>query len=293
MDTRLSIYKALLSMLFAGWGRLSVEERRRRQRFYDHFSPNNSDFMEIVIGSRCVPALHILPDKPSTAKLLYLHGGAYVLGMTTNHINLCGEIANRTDCDVFIPKYHLAPEDPFPAALHDVTDAYQAILTGNTENLRIIIVGDSAGGGLVLALIQKINKQKLQKPACVFLLSPWTDLTLSSRTVQANRKKDPVLTPQGLKEDARRYAGHHSLQNPFVSPIFSSLKDSPPMLIHVGSEEILLEDSISVAEKIRISGGRICLKVWQNMFHVFQMFPMLPQADEAINEIANFMTQQY
>jgi acetyl esterase/lipase len=285
------IYKILLRMMFANWHNLSVEQRRKRSTLYDAISPILPSVTIIDDEGFCVPVKRIIPPSSPQGTVLYLHGGAYVLGMTTNHINLGGKIAKAAAVEVVMPDYHLAPESPFPVALQDVLSIYRT-LTDSAENSRpVFIGGDSAGGGLALALLQEIRDQHLYQPKGAFLLSPWTDLTLNHDSIQKNAKIDPVLTYQGLRMDAQAYAGGHALNDPLVSPIFADLRELPPLLIQVGSEEILLDDARLFAEKALEQGVRVELEVWDGMFHAFQMFPMLPDAERAIEHIIAFICQ--
>ncbi len=268
---------------------MSIEERRSRQILYDKLSPIIPDINRRNLGDKKVATVHVAPQEKSQGVLLYLHGGAYVLGMTNNHINLCGRLAKQALLEVFLPDYRLAPEYPFPAALEDVLAVYQYLVNHCAVNNPIFIGGDSAGGGLALALLQTIREKNLKIPSAVFLLSPWTDLTLSGESIRSNQEKDPILSPKGLDEDASLYAGNHSLKDPLISPIFALMREFPPLLAQVGSDEILLDDTRLVAKHAKEQNLSIEIRIWDKMFHVFQLFPMLPEAEEAINDIIRFI----
>lgn len=238
-----------------------------------------------------VPVKRITSQNTTQGRILYLHGGAYVLGMTNNHINLCGKIARKAGHDIIAPHYHLAPEYPFPNALQDVISIYTKLIDQDPELRPFFIGGDSAGGGLALALLQEIHAKDYPMPDGVFLFSPWTDLTLSGNSVREMAKVDPVLSSRGLREDANAYARGHDLRSPLISPLFAPVMGFPPILIQVGSHEILLDDARSFAKKARTKGVDVTLSEWDGLFHVFQMFPILCVADEAINEVAVFISK--
>jgi len=256
---------------------------------FDLLSPVNPRLRIKEINHYKVRTQQIDPQVSSSGRILYLHGGAYVLGMTNNHINLCGTIAERSQMAVFLPHYHLAPEHPYPCALEDVFSVYCSMTSTIEAESPVFIGGDSAGGGLALALLQKIIENGEVIPNGIFLFSPWTDLTLSGNSVIENSAVDPVLTESGLNADARAYAGDYPLDEPYISPLFCDLKNFPPLLIQAGSEEILLDDSRSLAIRAEAQGGNVSLSVWEDMFHVFQVFPMLAESEQAIDEVVDFI----
>ena len=256
---------------------------------YDVLSYVNPRLRIKEINHTKVRTQQINPQVSSGGAILYLHGGAYVLGMTNNHINLCGTIAERSQMAVLLPHYRLAPEHPFPGALEDVFSVYCSMTSTMEAESPVFIGGDSAGGGLALALFQKIREKGETIPDGIFLFSPWTDLTLSGNSIIENAAVDPVLTESGLKADARAYAGDYPLEEPHISPLFCDLKNFPPLLIQAGSEEILLDDSRSLAIRAEAQGGNVSLSVWEDMFHVFQVFPMLAESKQAIDEVVEFI----
>lgn len=284
------LYGMILRVMFLGWHRLSVIQRRKRMRIYNFLTPINANIEVKERRDNSVPVVCINQKEQRDGLIFYLHGGAYVLGMTNNHINLCGKLAESMHAEVIAPKYRLAPDHPFPSALLDVVSIYKKLITEKDNSLPLYLGGDSAGGGLALALLQEIRDNGYRMPDKVFLISPWTDLTLTSDSVNRNVHIDPVLSPCGLKEDAKAYAGDYPLDNPRISPHFGSVLGFPPILIQVGTNEILLDDAHNFAQNAQSQQVFVKLSEWQGLFHVFQMFPMLPAADQAIAEINEFLS---
>jgi len=285
------IYDIFLRILFFRWHQMTVWQRRKRLRFFNALTPLSKENLVEGFDRFKVPAKKITTRSMVQGTILYLHGGAYVLGMTKNHINLCSKIAHLVGMEIIAPHYRLAPEDPFPSALNDVVSVYSDLLLQKGKTSPLFIGGDSAGGGLALALLQEIREREFPMPDGAFLFSPWTDLTLSSNSVIEKARVDPILSSYGLREDARAYAGNLPLDSPRISPLFASLHGFPPILIQVGTQEILLDDARSFAEKARMAGIDVVLSEWEGMFHVVQTFPMLDATDAAIKEVAAFIAR--
>lgn len=221
---------------------------------------------------------------------LYLHGGAYVIGNPSSHRSLASHIANEAEAEVFLADYRLAPEQPYPAGLDDALTAYQWLLDQGYEAKQIYIGGDSAGGGLALCAALTIREQELPRPGGLILISPWTDLTMSSESVRNNAKIDPLLRPSWGKWNRYLYANGRALDDPAISPLFADLSNLPPMLIQVGSDEILLDDSRQLADKARKAGVEVDYQHFEGMWHVFQMHTtLLDESMAAIKHIGAFI----
>ena len=222
--------------------------------------------------------------------MLFLHGGAYVLGSFKTHGELVGNLAVAANINTVMPDYRLAPEHPFPAALDDALACYQSLLASGIAAEKIVIAGDSAGGGLTLALLLKLRELELPQPACAYLISPLTDLTLSSGTHSSRKDLDPLLTHHWLDYGAVSYAGELSVENPFLSPLFADLSGLAPLIIQVGDDEILLDDSLQLAEKAHAAGVEVHATVWPNMWHDFQASAFgMAEKSEAISEFAKLV----
>lgn len=240
-----------------------------------------------------VPAEWI--DNPETENgriLIYLHGGAYCLCSINTHRTLAAYIGQAAKAKTLIIDYRLAPEHHHPAALEDATAVYKWCLEEGYDPQKIAIVGDSAGGGLTLATLLALRDQKLPLPGTAVCLSPWVDLLGTGSSMQNKVDIDPILSPQFLQRSARMYTNGHKLENPFISPLYASFHDLPPLLIQVGTEEILLDDAARLAEKAKADGVEVTLDVWDDMFHVWHMgVSLLPEAKAAVSQIGAFIQQ--
>jgi acetyl esterase/lipase len=201
--------------------------------------------------------------------VLFLHGGGYVLGSAQAFTNFAGQIAARVGVDTFVPDYRLAPEHPFPAALEDALAAYDAL----AAHRRVAVVGDSAGGGLALALSSALvqrGREAAPRPAAIAVMSPWTDLTLSGDSYRTRAHADPVFTIEVLRDIARTYLAGRPAHDPMASPLFGRFDGLPPLRIDVGEDELVLDDSIRYATQAARAGVAAEVHVWKGMPHVFQ-----------------------
>ena len=194
------------------------------------------------------------PEEVEARVILYLHGGGYVMGSPRTHRSLIWRIANQAKASAMTIDYRLAPEHPFPAALDDALASYNWLIEQNRNPSTITVMGDSAGGGLALTLLLKLHDSGITLPGCAVVLSPWTDLTCSSPSVQGMADKDPILNREKLGIGARCYAGGADLKSPFLSPLFGNFDKLPPLLIQVGTDEMLLDDSRRFAKKAKEAG---------------------------------------
>lgn len=231
-----------------------------------------------VTTPACRPGHHVL----------YLHGGGYATGTLALYRHFTWRVASVTRAAVVIIDYRLAPEHPFPAALDDAVTAYRWLLTQSTGP--IVVMGDSAGGGLALALLLKLRDEGLPLPAAAAVLSPWTDLTLSGASVLANARIDPLINIEEAEVYSQLYLAGADPRTPYASPLYGDPAGLPPTLIHVGSDEVLYDDSARMAERMRSAGCRVELEVWPRMPHVWHtLAPVLLEAREAIARIGVFV----
>lgn len=237
-----------------------------------------------------IPGEWLIPaDATQNGVLYFLHGGAYVLGSIQSHRHMVAELADAAGLRALMIDYRLAPEHPFPAGLDDAVSGYQYLLEQGYKPNDIAIAGDSAGGGLTLSCLLKLRDLGIPLPACTMLLSPWTDLTNAVPSRATKAESDPTLTVPGAFENAARYMNGQDLAHPLASPLFADLTGLPPMLIQVGTEEILLDDSIQLADKATSCGVDAQLDVWEEQFHVWQYYVQkIPEANEAIDELAAY-----
>lgn len=220
--------------------------------------------------------------------ILYLPGGGYVVGSYNTHRALIARISRATNCKALGITYKKAPENPYPAAVDDALAVYKQMVADGYEN--IIIMGDSAGGGLSLALLQLIRTHKLQKAAGCVLLSPWTDLTMSGESIETRKDIDPLITPQLIDIFAKRYIGNAQATDPLISPLFADFTNFPETLIQVGGNEVLFDDSIRLAQKMNKASVKVQLEIYNDMMHVWQYLGgIVPEANKAIDEIGEFV----
>ena len=216
--------------------------------------------------------------------LLYLHGGAYVAGSASAFRHFVGQIAVRAQTAAFVADYRLAPEQPFPAAVTDAQAAYRGLVAAGFE--RIAVVGDSAGGGLTLALLALTREQTGTRPAAAVTFSPWIDLTLSGDSMTTRAAADPLLHRKELDDAARLYLGDHDRRDPLASPLFGDLAGLPPLLVHVGEDEVLLDDS----RRLEARYDSAELHIWRGMAHVFPAsVAVLGAAREALDQVGSFL----
>jgi acetyl esterase/lipase len=238
-----------------------------------------------------VPAEWILPaGLESRSCVLYLHGGTFFAGSIQSHRPLAAAIASAARARALLPGYRLAPEHPFPAGLQDVISAYEWLLEDGIPPERIAIVGDSAGGGLVFSLLLWLRDHGLALPACAVCLSPWVDLTLSGETWRINEKKDVMLQFWNIRKGAEMYLNGTDPRDPLASPLFAELGGLPPLLIQVGTREMILSDSTRIAEKARAAGVDVTLEIWEGMQHEWQFASsIMPEGRRAVERIGDFI----
>ena len=233
------------------------------------------------------------PETQPGRAFLYLHGGAYSLGSCASHRGFVSHIAKACRTPLFLPEYRLAPEHPFPAGLLDARAAYRNLLALGFPPHRIIVGGESAGGGLALALLATLRDEGLAMPAGAVLISPWIDLVGTGESLRTRARQDPWLRPQGIELVANRYRGHAPPDHPLVSPLYANLQGLPPLLIHVGDDEILLDDSTRLAARATAAAVDTDLKIWDGLWHVFHAFlKWAPEARRAIDEIGAWIDER-
>jgi acetyl esterase/lipase len=230
------------------------------------------------------------PGATADRVILYLHGGGYVIGSIKTHRAMISRIARAADARALAIDYRLAPEHPFPAAVEDAIAAYRWLIAQGCKPGKIVIAGDSAGGGLTLALLLAIRDAGLPMPAGAVPISPWTDLEGTGESVHTRAAKDVMVTQDNLASSAKQYYGKHDPKNPLISPLHADFRGLPPMLIQVGDAEILLDDSTRVAERAKAAGVQVELEVWDEMPHVWHVFAkLLPEGQQAIDKIGKYV----
>lgn len=241
-----------------------------------------------------VRALSVSTDQSREGRrVLYLHGGGYVMGSPDHYGDFLWRLARVTSARILCPYYRLAPEHPFPAALDDAVRAYAWLLAQRAPPRELLIMGDSAGGGLVLAMLLRLRDEGLPLPAAAVALSPWTDLALTGASVAENADVDLTLSPQRAESFAGHYLAGCDPRHPYASPLYGDLRGLPPILIQVGTDEILRDDSVRMAEKLRAAGSPVEIQIAHRMHHVWQLYArVLPEARAAIARIGVFVERR-
>ncbi|MCX5240801.1 alpha/beta hydrolase [Streptomyces prunicolor] len=270
--------QALDEMLRHGPLDLGGEVAQQRALFHDMMTsiplPPDVKTTEGELGG--VPVVTVeTPATDPAAVLLYLHGGAYVIGSAADAAGLAAEVSRRTGARAVCVDYRLAPEHPFPAAVDDALAVYRALLDDGTPSSAIAFVGESAGGGLVAATLVAAKDAGLPQPASAAVFSPWADLTVSGDSATSKAAVDASLTPEGLRIRARDYLGSADPTTPHASPVFADLTGLAPLFIQVGSYEVLLDDAVRLAARAAEHDVHVELQVWPEVPHVFQAFAAL------------------
>lgn len=273
---------------FAGRVPVSVQRRFMEAILRNAEPPRGVRVEPVDAGG--VPGELLIPDGvPAGRMLYYLHGGGYILGSLGSHRRFVAALAKRLGIRALHIDYRLAPEHPHPAAVDDALAAYAWLLDQGTRPADMIIGGESAGGGLTLATLLALRDQGRPLPGLGFVISPWVDLTMSGRSVRERRRLDPMIPASYLYRVARHYHGPHSPAAPLVSPLHADLRGLPPMLIHVGEHEVLHDDAVQLAANLRRAGNDVTFQVYDDLFHAFHLFGHLPEARQAVDDIAAFV----
>jgi monoterpene epsilon-lactone hydrolase len=245
----------------------------------------------VPVNTNGVPAEWLIPDGAmKDCALLYIHGGAWFMGSANTHRALASRIAYASGVQALVINYRLAPENPYPAGLDDCVTAYDWLIQNEMPARHIIVAGDSAGGNLTLALLVALRDQGKPLPAGAIALSPVTDLAFTGESMQTRLHLDPLFFRGGPASMIQGYINQHDPHDPLISPLYADLHGLPPLLIHVGDHEVLLDDARRFSEKATAAGVEVTTVVWPQMFHVFQIFaPILPEANHAIAQLAEFI----
>lgn len=255
--------------------------------------PKNVSFKITNIGH--IGAEWVIPslveNKYPNSVILYLHGGGFAVGSPFGYRGLVGKLVSEIGMSAINIDYRLAPENPFPAGLNDAVQVYLWLMEEKGYNPeQIIFMGDSAGGGLTLSTLLKIKELGLPQPLAAAVISPWTDLTLSGDTIHTHQEKDPLLLVEHARKWAQWYHGEQTASNPLISPLFGNYTNIAPILIQVGTDEILLSDSLRMIEVAKAQKASITVDIWDNMMHVWHFgWPYVPEARQAIQKITHFI----
>lgn len=267
----------------------NLDAARRGLEALSAFTPVASDVVVEKVSVEGIPAEWVAaPNAIEERVFLYLHGGAYIMGSCNTHRFLASKLSRSTAARVLVPEYRLAPENPYPAAVEDALAAYRWLINSSISPENIVIGGDSAGGGLTLSTLLSLREAGDPLPALAVLLSPWTDLAATGESMETRKDADPWLKPDSTRSTPALYLRDVDPRDPHVSPIYADLSGLPPMLVHVGNDEILLDDSVRLVDRANAAGVEVSLKIWDDMWHVFQSFN-IPEGQQSVDEIGGFV----
>jgi len=272
----------------------SVEEARAGFEQVASMFPVDADIKREVVSAGGIKAEWVsAPDADAGRAVLYLHGGGYVIGSINTHRSLAARLSRASKARVLVIDYRLAPEHPHPAAVDDSVAAYRWMLGQGLKPARIVVAGDSAGGGLTVATLLAIRDAKLPLPGAGACLSPWVDLEGIGESMTTKASVDPIVQKPGLLQMAAAYLGGKDPRTPLAAPLYADLSGLPPLLIQVGTAETLLDDASRLAERARKAGVTVSYEPWDSMIHVWHLFaPMLDEGQQAIDRIGEFVRKQ-
>jgi epsilon-lactone hydrolase len=273
---------------------MTIEQVRRRAAGVEQLVPPPPRHTRTVaLDAGGVKTYRIsTPHSDPGRNVLFLHGGGFIIGSSALYRHFTWRLASAARARVLSVDYRLAPEHPFPAALEDAVAAYRWLLADVADPLRIAVVGDSAGGGLGFALLLRLRDEGVALPAAAVALSPWTDLALSGASLSLNNAADPLIGAEEVLRFVNYYLAGADPCHPYVSPLYGRHEGLPPTLIQVGSDEVLRDDAVRMAERMRAAGCRIELEIWPRMPHVWHLFaPVMPEARRAIERVGDFLEQ--
>jgi monoterpene epsilon-lactone hydrolase len=285
--------EAIVRVLRSGpsMAELSIEEQRATfDTLTSQFQPAEDVRCEAV-DTGGVPGEWITtPEAAHERVVYYLHGGGYVMGSINTHRELISRISRAAGARALAIDYRLAPENPFPAAVEDCTAAYRWLLSTGVDPARLVIAGDSAGGGLTVDTLVALRDAGDPLPAAAVCLSPWVDLEQVGESMTTKAEVDPLIQREVGVRWAKVYLGDVHPHTPLAAPLYADLRGLPPLLIQVGTEEALLDDSTRLAERAKSAGVDVEIEVWDDMIHVWQFFAaMLPEGQQAIDRIGEFI----
>jgi len=268
----------------------SIEQRRSEfQSALAQFQPA-ADVVRQAVDAGGVPAEWITAPGAQQEKVIYyLHGGGYTMGSISTHREVVSRLSRAAKARALLIDYRLAPENRFPAALEDAKAGYRWLLSTGLKPNNLVIAGESAGGGLTVATLMELRDLQIPLPAAAICMSPWVDMEGLGKSMVTKSGIDPIVRQNDLKMNAKAYLGDADRRVPLVAPIYGNLKGLPPLLIQVGTAEILFDDATRLAERARLDGVDVVFEPWEEMIHMWHMFPMLPEGNQAIERIAEFM----
>ena len=273
---------------------ITVEEQRAGFELMAQASPPPEGVRCAPVDAGGVPGEWIdAAQHDPGVTILHLHGGGYVIGSLNTHRGFSGRLAQATNARVLLIDYRLGPEHPHPAAVDDALTAYRWLLAQDVDPARLAVVGDSAGGGLTIALLLALREAGEPLPACAATASAWLDLSCNGTSMETKAAEDPVLSREVLSRWAIAYVPDGAFGRPLVSPLYADLSGLPPLLVQAGSAEVLLDDSTRFAERAQAADVDVTLEVWEEMVHDWHLFSfLLPEGQQGIERMAGWVRER-
>lgn len=267
----------------------TIETLRVGMEAFPEANPPAADLTVEPIELDGVAAVAITAPGASNDRVIFhFHGGGWVAGSPASHLGMLGELSRTANAQVIVLDHAKAPEHPFPASYDESIRAYEAV---RALGKPFAVTGDSSGGGMALNVLAYASSQGHKDARAALLISPWADLTLTLPSLTQLAARDPMVNPSAMREMVVAYAGAHDLKDPRISPLFADMHGFPPLLIHVGSDEVLLDDALEIDRKVRAAGGESHLEVWPEMLHVWHIqTATLPQAHDALQRAGEFLS---
>jgi len=268
----------------------TIEEERAGMENMTALFPLAEDVKYEAVDAGGVPAEWVTtPESVQERVIYYLHGGGYKIGSINTHRELVSRLSRAAKARALAIDYRLAPENPFPAAVEDSVIGYRWLLSTGVNPARVVIAGESAGGGLTVATLVVLRDAGEPLPAAGVCISPWVDMEAIGESMTTKAEVDPMVEREDLVDTAKAYLGDADPRTPLAAPIYADLKGLPPLLIQVGTAEVLLDDATRLAERAKSAGVDVVLEPWEDMIHMWHFFPMLPEAQQANERIGEFV----
>lgn len=271
----------------------SLEERRTGADVMGARFQNLDGISAEPVDADGVPAEWVAAPDAGSGVILYLHGGGYVTGSVTSHRGMAANLSRASGCRVLTIDYRLAPENKHPTQVQDAHTAYRWLLNNGVDPSSLVVAGDSAGGGLTMATLLSARDAGDPMAAAGVCISPWVDMEGTGDSMESKAGIDPMVSRQGLEEMATHFLGDGDRRDPLAAPLHADLTGLPPLLIIVGTAEVLLDDAVRLHEKAESAGVDSTLEVWDDMVHIWPWFaPFLPEGQQAMEQMGDFIKEQ-
>lgn len=271
----------------------SLEERRMGANIMGARFQNLDDIRTEAVDADGVPAEWVSAPDADMGHVLYLHGGGYVTGSVISHRGMAANLSRTSGCRVLTIDYRLAPENKHPSQVQDAHTAYRWMINNGADPSTLFVAGDSAGGGLTVATLLSIQDAGGPMAAGGVCISPWVDMEGTGESMKTRAGADPMVSKDGLEEMATYFLGDGDRRDPLAAPLHADLSGLPPLLLIVGTAEVLLDDAVRLHENAKAAGVNCTLEIWEDMIHIWPWFaPFLPEGQQAMEQMGGFIKEQ-